>query len=102
MIMEEDYEKPGLIEKQLVETATFVELDDVTMAVIRRMVKEQVVRESHFLVSLGACLLVTLVSTLTSLSYYVSGNYLLSQSLWLPAMAGICGMIILTYAYQRM
>jgi len=69
----------------------FVELDESTVKAVRKEVKSLFLRESQFLVGLGACLTVAL----SGLSYYFSTNYQMGQSL--PAIAGICGIMILTY-----
>ena len=74
----------------------FVELDEPTVTAIRNEVKS-LFHEFEFLVVLGACLAVTLTAALSSISYYLSGNYQMSQSLGLPVIAGMCGMMILTY-----
>ena len=69
----------------------FVELDESTVKAVRKEVKSLFLRESQFLLGLGACLAVTL----SGLSYYFSTNYQMVQSL--PAIAGICRTVILTY-----
>jgi len=69
----------------------FVELDESTVKAVRKEVKSLFLRESQFLLGIGACLAVTL----SGLSYYFSTNYQMGQSL--PAVAGICGIMILTY-----
>jgi len=71
----------------------FIELDEPTMTAVRKEVKSLFIRESSFLVGLAACLAVML----SGLSYYFSSNYQMGQSLVLPAIAGICGIMILTY-----
>jgi hypothetical protein len=70
---------------------TLVELDEPTVKAVRKEVKSLFLHEFQFLVGLGACLAVTL----SGLSYYFSTNYQMGQSL--PAIAGICGIMILTY-----
>ena len=73
---------------------TFIELDEPTVKAVRKEVRSLFLHEFQFLVGLGACLAVTL----SGLSYYFSSNYQMNQSFGLPAIAGICAIMILTYA----
>jgi len=101
MMVEEARKKPGLIRTQMVAEATYIELDAPTIAAIRGVVKEMVVREFQFVASFGACLAITLIAVFSGISHYLSGNYQVGQSLALPAIAGICGIAILAYAYHK-
>jgi len=54
-----------------------VEQDESTVKAVRKEVKSLFLRESQFLVGLGACMAVTL----SGLSCYFSTNYQMGQSL---------------------
>jgi len=101
--MREANKKPGIVRTETLETTAYewIELDEPARTAIITVAKSQIVRECQFVASLGACLAIILTAVFGGLSYYFSGNYPASQAVVLPAIAGICGMIILTYAYHR-